>query len=147
MKRRSKKFRPVQKIVRFCKLLFLTLFISPFCIWIRQWSSSYYTKYNFNFYYNRAWGPYWGIFPCTARARKLVSGIFYSARTKLVYFEFAGFRGKKYMAYDPFRVDSPDGKIQTKKEPIRMPGFVSGISCHIITNNYSPSACWIWDDR
>ena len=61
-----------------------------------------------------------------------MSGIFYSTRTKLVYFEFAGFREKKYMAYDPFRVDSLDGKILIKKEPIRMPGFVSGISERVL---------------
>ena len=36
------------------------------------------------------------------------------------------------MAYDPFRVDSLDGKILIKKEPIRMPGFVSGISERVL---------------
>ena len=43
---------------------------------------------------------------------------FIALRPNLVYFEFAAFREQKYMAYDSFRIDSPYGKILSRKEPI-----------------------------
>ena len=42
---------------------------------------------------------------------------------------------KKYRAYDCFHGNGPYGKILTKKEPIRMLGFTSRLSCHVIINN------------
>ena len=42
------------------------------------------------------------------------------------------FENKKYTSYDHFHGNGPYGKIPTKKEPIRMPGFTPRLPCHII---------------
>ena len=38
----------------------------------------------------------------------------YGTRTKLIYFECAGFRDEKYKATDRFRQNGPYGTIETK---------------------------------
>ena len=42
------------------------------------------------------------------------------------------FENKKYTSYDHFHGNGPYGKIPTKKEPIRMPGFTPRLPRHII---------------
>ena len=42
------------------------------------------------------------------------------------------FENKKYTSYDHFHGNGPYGKIPTKKEPIRTPGFTPRLPCHII---------------
>ena len=50
------------------------------------------------------------------------------------------FENKKYTSYDHFHGNSPYGKIPTKKEPIRTPGFTPRLPCHIIIMNTSQNA-------
>ena len=45
------------------------------------------------------------------------------------------FENKKYTSYDHFHGNGPYGKIPTKKEPIRTPGFTPRLPCHIIIHN------------
>ena len=45
------------------------------------------------------------------------------------------FENKKYTSYDHFHGNGSYGKIPTKKEPIRTPGFTSRLPCHIINTD------------
>ena len=45
------------------------------------------------------------------------------------------FENKKYTSYDHFHGNGPYGKIPTKKEPIRTPGFTPRLPCDIIIHN------------
>ena len=47
------------------------------------------------------------------------------------------FENKKYTSYDHFHGNGPYGKIPTKKEPIRTPGFTPRLPCHIIKLHYA----------
>ena len=62
---------------------------------------------------------------------RLVSSLLYGTRAMLV-FNLPTFENKKYAAYDHFHGNGPNGKIPTKKEPIRTVGFTSRLPCHII---------------
>ena len=45
---------------------------------------------------------------------------------------FPAFENKKCTAYGCFHGNGSYGKILTKKEPIKMLGFISRLCCHII---------------
>ena len=45
------------------------------------------------------------------------------------------FENKKYTSYDHFHGNGQYGKIPTKKEPIRTPGFTPRLPYHIIIIN------------
>ena len=58
--------------------------------------------------------------PVRLEQARLVSSLLYGTRVMLV------------SSYDHFHGNGPYGKIPTKKEPIRTPGFTPRLPCHII---------------
>ena len=69
--------------------------------------------------------------PVRLEQARLVSSLLYGTRVMLVS-KLPAFENKKYTSYDHFHGNGPYGKIPTKKEPIRMPGFTPRLPCHII---------------
>ena len=69
--------------------------------------------------------------PVWFKQARLVSSLLYGTRVMLVS-KLPAFENKKYTSYDHFHGNSPYGKIPTKKEPIRTPGFTPRLPCHII---------------
>ena len=69
--------------------------------------------------------------PVRLEQARLVSSLLYGTRVMLVS-KLPAFENKKYTSYDHFHGNGPYGKIPTKKEPIRTPGFTSRLPCHII---------------
>ena len=72
--------------------------------------------------------------PVRFEQARLVSSLLYGTRVMLVS-KLPAFKNKKYTSYDHFHGNGPYGKIPTKKEPIRTPGFTPRLPCHIIINN------------
>ena len=72
--------------------------------------------------------------PVRLEQARLVSSLLYGTRVMLVS-KLPAFENKKYTSYDHFHGNGPYGKIPTKKEPIRTPGFTPRLPCHIIINN------------
>ena len=72
--------------------------------------------------------------PVRLEQAKLVSSLSYGTRVTLVS-KLPAFENKKYTSYDHFHGNGPYGKIPTKKEPIRTPGFTPRLPCHIIIFN------------
>ena len=70
--------------------------------------------------------------PVRLEQARLVSSLLYGTRVMLVS-KLPAFENKKYTSYDHFHGNGPYGKIPTKKEPIRTPGFTPTLPCHIIT--------------
>ena len=80
--------------------------------------------------------------PVRLEQARLVSSLLYGTRVMLVS-KLPAFENKKYTSYDHFHGNGPYGKIPTKKEPIRTPGFTPRLPCHIINvYNYLRSP-WI----
>ena len=73
--------------------------------------------------------------PVRLEQARLVSSLLYGTRVMLVS-KLPAFENKKYTLYDHFHGNSPYGKIPTKKEPIRTPGFTPRLPCHIIKDLY-----------
>ena len=71
--------------------------------------------------------------PVRLEKARLVSSLLYGTRVMLVS-KLPAFENKKYTSYDHFHGNGPYGKIPTKKEPIRTPGFTPRLPCHIITS-------------
>ena len=69
--------------------------------------------------------------PVRLEQARLVSSLLYGTRVMLVS-KLPAFENKKYTSYDHFHGNGPYGKILTKKEPIRTPGFTPRLPCHII---------------
>ena len=69
--------------------------------------------------------------PVWLEQARLVSSLLYGTRVMLVS-KLPAFENKKYTSYDHFHGNGPYGKIPTKKEPIRTPGFTPRLPCHII---------------
>ena len=69
--------------------------------------------------------------PVRLEQARLVSSLLYGTRVMLVS-KLPAFENKKYTSYDHFHGNDPYGKIPTKKEPIRTPGFTPRLPCHII---------------
>ena len=69
--------------------------------------------------------------PVRLEQARLVSSLLYGTQVMLVS-KLPAFENKKYTSYDHFHGNGPYGKILTKKEPIRMPGFTPRLPCHII---------------
>ena len=69
--------------------------------------------------------------PVRLEQARLVSSLLYGTRVMLVS-KLPAFENKKYTSYDHFHGNGPYGKIPTKKEPIRTPGFAPRLPCHII---------------
>ena len=69
--------------------------------------------------------------PVRLEQARLVSSLLYGTRVMLVS-KSPAFENKKYTSYDHFHGNGPYGKIPTKKEPIRTPGFTPRLPCHII---------------
>ena len=69
--------------------------------------------------------------PVRPEQARLVSSLLYGTRVMLVS-KLPAFENKKYTSYDHFHGNGPYGKIPTKKEPIRTPGFTPRLPCHII---------------
>ena len=69
--------------------------------------------------------------PVWLEQARLVSSLLYGTRVMLVS-KLPAFKNKKYTSYDHFHGNGPYGKIPTKKEPIRTPGFTPRLPCHII---------------
>ena len=69
--------------------------------------------------------------PVRLEQARLVSSLLYGTRVMLVS-KLPAFENKKYTSYDHFHGNGPYGKIPTKKEPIRTPGFIPRLPCHII---------------
>ena len=72
--------------------------------------------------------------PVRLEQARLVSSLLYGTRVILVS-KLPAFENKKYTSYDHFHGNGPYGKIPTKKEPIRTPGFTPRLPCHIININ------------
>ena len=72
--------------------------------------------------------------PVRLEQARLVSSLLYGTRVMLVS-KLPAFENKKYTSYDHFHGNGPYGKIPTKKEPIRTPGFTPRLPCHIIMRN------------
>ena len=72
--------------------------------------------------------------PVRLEQARLVSSLLYGTRVMLVS-KLPAFENKKYTSYDHFHGNGPYGKIPTKKEPIRTPGFTPRLPCHIIISN------------
>ena len=70
--------------------------------------------------------------PVRLEQARLVSSLLYGTRVMLVS-KLPAFENKKYTSYDHFHGNGPYGKIPTKKEPIRTPGFTPRLPCHIIS--------------
>ena len=75
--------------------------------------------------------------PVRLEQARLVSSLLYGTRVMLVS-KLPAFENKKYTSYDHFHGNGPYGKIPTKKEPIRTPGFTPRLPCHIIMANIDP---------
>ena len=75
--------------------------------------------------------------PVRLEQARLVSSLLYGTRVMLVS-KLPAFENKKYTSYDHFHGNGPYGKIPTKKEPIRTPGFTPRLPCHIISSNICP---------
>ena len=75
--------------------------------------------------------------PVRLEQARLVSSLLYGTRVMLVS-KLPAFENKKYTSYDHFHGNGPYGKIPTKKEPIRTPGFTPRLPCHIIMGNIGP---------
>ena len=73
--------------------------------------------------------------PVRLEQARLVSSLLYGTRVMLVS-KLPAFENKKYTSYDHFHGNGPYGKIPTKKEPIRTPGFTPRLPCHIINTSY-----------
>ena len=73
--------------------------------------------------------------PVRLEQARLVSSLLYGTRVMLVS-KLPAFENKKYTSYDHFHGNGPYGKIPTKKEPIRTPGFTPRLPCHIIITSY-----------
>ena len=73
--------------------------------------------------------------PVRLEQARLVSSLLYGTRVMLVS-KLPAFENKKYTSYDHFHGNGPYGKIPTKKEPIRTPGFTPRLPCHIIKVEY-----------
>ena len=73
--------------------------------------------------------------PVRLEQARLVSSLLYGTRVMLVS-KLPAFENKKYTSYDHFHGNGPYGKIPTKKEPIRTPGFTPRLPCHIIKMGY-----------
>ena len=73
--------------------------------------------------------------PVRLEQARLVSSLLYGTRVMLVS-KLPAFENKKYTSYDHFHGNGPYGKIRTKKEPIRTPGFTPRLPCHIINKNH-----------
>ena len=73
--------------------------------------------------------------PVRLEQARLVSSLLYGTRVMLVS-KLPAFENKKYTSYDHFHGNGPYGKIPTKKEPIRTPGFTPRLPCHIIKERY-----------
>ena len=69
--------------------------------------------------------------PVRLEQARLVSSLLYGTRVMLVS-KLLAFENKKYTSYDHFYGNGPYGKIPTKKEPIRTPGFTPRLPCHMI---------------
>ena len=69
--------------------------------------------------------------PVRLEQARLVSSLLYGTRVMLVS-KLPAFENKKCTSYDHFHGNGPYGKIPTKKEPIRTPGFTPRLPCHII---------------
>ena len=69
--------------------------------------------------------------PVRLEQARLVSSLLYGTRVILVS-KLPAFENKKYTSYDHFHGNGLYGKIPTKKEPIRTPGFTPTLPCHII---------------
>ena len=69
--------------------------------------------------------------PVRLEQARLVSSLLYGTLVMLVS-KLLAFENKKYTSYDHFHGNGPYGKIPTKKEPIRTPGFTPRLPCHII---------------
>ena len=69
--------------------------------------------------------------PVRLEQARLVSSLLYGTRVMLVS-KLPAFENKKYTSYDHFHGNGPYGKIPTKKEPIRTPGFTPRLPCHIV---------------
>ena len=69
--------------------------------------------------------------PVRLKQARLVSSLLYGTRVMLVS-KLPAFENKKNTSYDHFHGNGPYGKIPTKKEPIRTPGFTPRLPCHII---------------
>ena len=69
--------------------------------------------------------------PVRLEQARLVSSLLYGTRVMLVS-KLPAFENKKYKSYDHFHGNGPYGKIPTRKEPIRTPGFTPRLPCHII---------------
>ena len=76
--------------------------------------------------------------PVRLEQARLVSSLLYGTRVMLVS-KLPAFGNKKYTSYDHFHGNGPYGKIPTKKEPIRTPGFTPRLPCHIINRFISVS--------
>ena len=74
--------------------------------------------------------------PVRLEQARLVSSLLYGTRVMLVS-KLPAFENKKYTSYDHFHGNGPYGKIPTKKEPIRTPGFTPRLPCHIIMFIYA----------
>ena len=73
--------------------------------------------------------------PVRLEQARLVSSLLYGTRVMLVS-KLPAFENKKYTSYDHFHGNGPYGKIPTKKEPIRTPGFTPRLPCHIMIYNF-----------
>ena len=73
--------------------------------------------------------------PVRLEQARLVSSLLYGTQVMLVS-KLPAFENKKYTSYDHFHGNGPYGKIPTKKEPIRTPGFTPRLPCHIINIKY-----------
>ena len=69
--------------------------------------------------------------PVRLEQARLVRSLLYGTRVMLVS-KLPAFENKKYTSYDHFHGNGPYGKIPTKKEPIRTPGFTPRLPCHMI---------------
>ena len=76
--------------------------------------------------------------PVRLEQARLVSSLLYGTRVMLVS-KLPAFENKKYTSYDHFHGNGPYGKIPTKKEPIRTPGFTPRLPCHTINICYWPA--------
>ena len=72
--------------------------------------------------------------PVRLEQARLVSSLLYGTQVMLVS-KLPAFKNKKYTSYDHFHGNGPYGKILTKKEPIRTPGFTPRLPCHIISSD------------
>lgn len=72
--------------------------------------------------------------PVQLEQARLVRSSLYGARTKFVYFEYAGFRNQKYSAYNSFLGNVWYCQTWTKKKPMT----TLRLSCHTIIVNLLP---------